>query len=526
MMDIEISKEDILKPDNVELRTPIKSKQQQLVNQTKKNQTSPYQMHQIQEFILMWMEQIKKYNDDPDVILMMHQMNEVLQTSDQASSQKQFNYTPKQQNNDESSFNSNFKQDMLQKMNDRVMWVSEEIQNQVCQSPKTVEHGKYFNETCSEITQQVNKKELEFQNKNDDEFCKEFDQCKSKFSGSPLNLQSHKKSGKFDDANINQVLSFRKKQQKQIKEFKNSLTEMKKVVGYELQKEITIFKEDFLSEHSKFSKSYSELQDQVNTYQEMFSQSTLKIQKLEQIIQDLKQQLEAQQSDSNSEQFIFQLAGFIQSDKIENNNIEDAKTKIMEYIMTQSQQVQGLTKQLQMTQQNNQIMIQRLENDNQLNKNRLGTEKQMLEFQIMTLNNTIQQQDRNYQQLNQELEQLRLCDQMATNQELVKKGYIQMKQQQQLIYIAATILQQFINSTVFQLNVAETLQEQIKQLKLNEEEVLKQITTQKEFQETTMDYFNNNQETIQHVIQILCTEYTKVINNIINQRIELQKQLC
>ncbi|CAD8141161.1 unnamed protein product [Paramecium octaurelia] len=525
MMDIEISKEDLLKPGNVELNTPIKSQQQQKLNQTKKNQTSPYQMHQIQEFILMWVEQLKKYNDDPDLILMMHQMNDVLHSSDQTSSQKQFNYTPKQQYNDENSVYSNYKQDILQIMNDRVMCVSEEIQNQVCQSPKTVEHGKYFNETCSEITQQVNKKEREFKNKNDDEFCKEFDQYNSKFSGSPLNSISLKKSRKFDDVNINHILSFRKNQQEQIKQ-KNSLTEMKKVVGQKLQREIPLFKEDVLSEDSKLSKSYSELQDQVNNYQEMCCKSTLKIKKLEQIIQDQKQQLEAQQSESNSEQFILQLVGFFQGDKIEIDNIEDAKTKIMEYVMTQQQQVQGLTKQLQMTQQNNQIMIQRLENDNQLSKNRLGTEKKMLEFQIMTLNNAIQQQERNYQQLNQELEQLRLSDQIATNQQLVKIGYNQMKQQQHLIYIAATILQQYINSTVFQLNVAGTLQEYIVQLRLNEEEVLKQITNQKEFQETTMDCFNNSQETIQHVIQILCTEYTKVINNIINQRIELQKQLC
>ncbi|CAD8147150.1 unnamed protein product [Paramecium pentaurelia] len=528
MMDIEISKDDFFKPDNVDLHTPIKSKESQDLNQTKLNQNSSCQMHQIQEFIQMWMEMIKKYNDDPDVILMIHQMNEVLQTSDQTSSQKQINFTPKQQNNDENSINSSFKQDMqFQKMNNNIIQLQEEIKNQVCQSPKTIEHGKYFNETCSEIIQQINKTENFDKSKNDDEFGKEFDQCKSKCSGSyqeelPLNSQSLK----FDDMKKNRILSFRKQQHVQIEEFKKSLTEMKSVVGTRLQREITIFKEDVLSEHSKFSKSYSELQEQINTYQEMVCQFTQKIQKLEQIIQDQKQQIEAQQSNSNSEQFIFQLTGFFQNDKTEINNIEDAKTKIMEHIMTQSQQVQGLTKQLQMTQQNNQIMIQRLENDNQLNKNKFGTEKKMLEFQIITLNNTIQQYEINYQQLNQELEQLKLSDQISTNQELIKIGYIQMKQQQQLIYITTKVLQQFINSTIFQLNVVEIIQEQLNQLKLNEEEILKQITNLKGSQESTIEYFNNNKETIQHIIQILCTEYTQVINKIINQRIEFGKQLC
>ncbi|CAD8060298.1 unnamed protein product [Paramecium sonneborni] len=508
-MDIENYKEDYIRKNNFDQHTPIKSKESQDQQYNKMIQNSPCCMRQIQELIVFWVEIMKKYNQDPDVIMILHQMNEILQTSNQTSSQKLFNFTPKQSNIDDQSFNNSFKQDMFQKMNENIIQVQEEINNQACLSPKTIEHGKI------------------------DEIQKELDQNKSKFSGSnneeiPLNTQSEyiKQSYQFDDQKKKRVLSFKKNQNIQLEEFKKGLTDIKTVVEQRLQREISIFKEDLLSEHSKFSNSYSELQEQINTQQDKILKFQLQIENYKKIIQDQSEELERRQSYQNSEQFIQQLVRFFLNDENEIQNIEDAKTIIMENIMSQKQEVLRLSKQLLMIEQNNKIMLQHHMNENQSLKNKFGAERNLFEVSIINLKNSLDQKERTYQELVQELEQIRLSDQVALNEELVEIGHIQMQQQSQLVYLALKLLQQYINASSFELNVAQILQQQLNQLKLSEDAVKSQIKDSKGLQEDNLQYFKDFNERIKEIVQLLCNIYKKVIEWIINQRRKLEEELC
>ncbi|CAD8058436.1 unnamed protein product [Paramecium sonneborni] len=526
-MDIENSKEENLGKDQ---ERSLKLQESQDFHDNKMFENSPCCIHQIQKQIVFWVEIIKKYNEDPDVIIILHQMNEILQKSNQTSSQKQFNFTTKQSNFDDQSLNHSFKQDMFQKMNENIILLQEEIKNQACSSPKTIEHGKYFNESCSEIIQQFNKIYVV----KNDQIDKEFDQSKSKFSGSNYEephqntlSEIDKQSYQFDFKKKKKIFSFKNKQHIHLNEFKKSLTDIKTVVEQRFQREISIFKDDILSEHSKFSNSYSELQEQVNIYKEMIHEFQFKIENLEKIIQTQSQEIENKKSSfKNYELYIQQLARFFQNDENYIENIEDAKKKIMDNIQNQKQQVQSLSEQLQMIEKNNKIMLQLHENENQLNKNQFETEKKLLEYQIINLKNSQNEKERNYQQLVQELEQLRYSDQIQLNQELIKIGEIQMKQQQQLIQIAVKVLQQFINSTAFELNVAQNLQEQQNKIKQSEKEVLIYINDQKCSQKSIIEHFNDIQENIQKIVQILCSIYKKVIEWIINQRRELEIEQC